>query len=118
MCAHLIFGLPGETPEMMLQSLKTVTDLGVDAVKIHPLYVVKNTALAAQFLSGSFTPIDEATYVETVAEGLRTLPEHVAVQRITAGVGDDSLLGPAWCKEKNRAINTIRNRLREAGITY
>ena len=117
-CAHLIFGLPGETQEMMLKSVEETLLLGVDSIKIHPLYVTRNTALAAEFLKGKFVPIEKDVYIETLVKAMKMLPEHVSVQRITAGIDSDSLLGPAWCREKNRLTGEIRNALRKEGMAY
>lgn len=117
-CAHLIFGLPGEIPEMMLESVRQTVALGIDSVKIHPLYVTRNTALAADFMRGKFVPIEKEVYVATLAEALKMLPDNVSIQRITAGIDSDSLLGPAWCREKNRLMGEIRQRLLEEGLVY
>ena len=67
-CAHLIYGLPGETQEMMLNTLKKTIELDVDSIKFHPLYVVKNTLLTKDFKKGLFTPISEELYIDTVVK--------------------------------------------------
>ena len=117
-CGHLIFGLAGETQEMMLQTSKCAYSWGIDSVKYHPLYVVKRTALANEFTRGEFTPISEEEYLEVLAQSLVMKPEHVTVQRITAGLDDDSLLAPMWCRDKNTQIKNINKALKKIGLKY
>lgn len=117
-CGHLIFGLPKETPEMMLETAKAAYSWGIDSVKYHPLYVVKKTALANEFLRGDFTPISEEEYLEVLTKALLIKPENISVQRITAGIDDDSLLAPAWCKEKNIQIKNINKKLKPYSLKY
>jgi len=110
-CAHLIFGLPGEDRGMMLESVKKCIEWGVDSIKFHPLYVVAQTALAVSYKKGEFVPIDEELYIQTLIEAIAMLPKNIIVQRVSAGVDDDSLLSPLWCKDKNILINKIRKGL-------
>jgi radical SAM protein (TIGR01212 family) len=118
-CGHLIFGLPGETREMMLDSAKAAYDWGIDSVKYHPLYVVKQTLLAHEYRRGEFTPISREEYLEVLAEAIRLKPEGISVQRMTAGIEDDTLLAPAWCGEsKNAQFRAIRRTLEAAGYRF
>jgi len=116
-CGHLIFGLPGETKTMMLDSARAAYDWGIDSVKYHPLYVVKQTLLAHEFKRGEFTPITREEYLEVLVEAIRLKPERITVQRMTAGIQDDTLLAPDWCGEsKNTQMQAIREALAEAGL--
>jgi len=117
-CGHLIFGLPNETPMMMLDSCKAAYEWGIDSVKYHPLYVVKRTALANEFARGEFTPICEADYIDVLVSALTMKPEHVSVQRITAGISDGSLIAPSWCRDKNLQLKHINERLKTVGLKY
>lgn len=117
-CGHLIYGLPNETGEMMLETLKQTIDLKVDSIKIHPLYVVKNTLLTNDYKKGKFTPISEELYINTVVQSILNLPPNVIVQRVTAGIDDDSLLAPLWCKNKHQQIKKIRLALEKIGLNY
>ncbi|MRI83996.1 MAG: TIGR01212 family radical SAM protein [Nitratiruptor sp.] len=117
-CGHLIFGLPGETREMMLASVAKAVEWGCDAIKIHPLYVVKNTALAIDYQKGRFTPISQEEYIQTLVEAIKLLPPQMIIQRVTAGIGDESLLAPAWCANKNSQLKAIRQALKGAGYLY
>ena len=117
-CGHLIFGLPDETQEMMLETSKRAYEWGIDSVKYHPLYVVKRTALANEFNRGEFTPISEELYLDTLVKSILMKPDNVHVQRVTAGIDDDSLLAPQWCRNKNTQIKNINKALKEIGLKY
>jgi len=117
-CGHLIFGLPDETQEMMLETSSQAYAWGIDSVKYHPLYVVKRTALANEFTRGEFTPITEEEYLNILVKSIEMKPEHVHVQRVTAGIDDDSLLAPQWCRNKNIQIKNINSALKAKGLKY
>ena len=117
-CGHLIYGLPDENQEMMLETFKQTIDLKVDSIKFHPLYVVKNTLLTNEFKKGRFNPISEELYIDTVVQSIINLPQNVSVQRVTAGIDDDTLLSPLWCKNKHQQMKKIRVALEEKGFIY
>ncbi len=117
-CGHLIFGLPDETQEMMLETSKQAYEWGIDSVKYHPLYVVKRTALANEYIRGKFEPISEELYLDTLVKSILMKPENVSVQRVTAGINDDSLLAPQWCRDKNEQIKHINKALKKVGLKY
>lgn len=117
-CGHLIYGLPNETQEMMLETFKQTLELEVDSIKFHPLYVVKNTLLTNDFRKGRFTPISEELYIDTVVKSIVNLPSNISVQRVTAGIDDSSLLSPQWCKDKHQQMKNIRLALEKEGWNY
>lgn len=117
-CAHLIYGLPDETQEMMLDTLDKTIALDVDSIKFHPLYVVKNTLLTNEYKKGKFIPISEQLYIDTVVKSIKKLPDNISVQRVTAGIDDESLLAPLWCKNKHNQIFKIREALLKEGLKY
>ncbi|MBL0687458.1 MAG: TIGR01212 family radical SAM protein [Sulfurospirillum sp.] len=117
-CIHLIFGLPEETQEMMLNSVQAAIDLNVESLKIHPLYVVKKTALANEFKKGKFTPISEELYIDTLVKTVKMIPSSMIIQRISAGVSDDSLISPQWCNNKHKQMYNIKKVLEKEGYRY
>lgn len=117
-CGHLIFGLPGEDKKMMLETAKEAYEWGIDSVKYHSLYVVKRTALANEYARGEFTPISEDDYLDVLVQALQMKPEHVSVQRITAGINDESLISPEWCRDKNQQVRNINAALKKVGLKY
>ncbi|WP_419768110.1 TIGR01212 family radical SAM protein [Arcobacter sp.] len=117
-CGHLIYGLPNETQEMMLETLRQTIELDIDSIKFHPLYVVKNTLLTNEYKKGRFAPISEELYIDTVVKSIKMLPHNISIQRITAGISDESLLAPQWCKDKNAQIQKIKKALLKEGLRY
>ena len=117
-CGHLIFGLPDETQAMMLETSKAAYEWGIDSVKYHPLYVVKKTALANEFNRGEFSAISEEEYLDVLVKSILMKPKNVSVQRVTAGIDDDSLLSPQWCRNKNIQIKNINQALKKVGLKY
>ncbi|QOY54407.1 TIGR01212 family radical SAM protein [Candidatus Sulfurimonas marisnigri] len=117
-CGHLIFGLPDETKEMMLETSKAAYAWGIDSVKYHPLYVVKKTSLANDFIKGKFNPISEDDYLDVLIKSIKMKPDNVSVQRVTAGINDSSLLSPDWCRDKNIQIKNINRALKPLNLKY
>ncbi|GHV03633.1 TIGR01212 family radical SAM protein [Campylobacterota bacterium] len=117
-CAHLIFGLANDDRQSIMHTVDRVAHLNIDALKIHPLYIVKNTALAQSFIKQEFVPITFETYAELLLEAIAKLPQNIILQRISAGIDSDMLLAPNWCRNKNSFMATIRNRLRQQQIIY
>ena len=118
-CTHFIFGLPNESKEDMLYTVKETLKCGIDSIKIHPLYVVKNTALANDYKTKKFTPITQEEYIDTLVDTVKLLPDNIIVQRVSAGISDDSLLAPSWCGEsKNAQMKKIKTALNKSGFDY
>ena len=102
----------------MLETSKQAYSWGIDSVKYHPLYVVKRTALANEFILGKFIPISEKDYLEVLIKSILMKPEHVSIQRVTAGLDDDALLAPTWCRDKNIQVKNINKALKPLGFKY
>jgi len=102
----------------MLDTAHEAYEWGIDSVKYHPLYVVKKTALANEFTRGDFTPISEMDYLDVLVQSLVMKPSNISVQRITAGIDDDSLLAPQWCMNKNTQVKNINKALKMIGLKY
>jgi uncharacterized protein len=117
-CGHLIFGLPGENKQMMLETAKAAYAMGIDSVKYHPLYVVQKTALANEYFRKEFTPISEEDYLEVLTEALILKPDDISVQRVTAGIDDASLIAPLWCKDRNEQVKALNSHLKRYGLKY
>ncbi|WP_194146738.1 TIGR01212 family radical SAM protein [Helicobacter bilis] len=117
-CAHLIYGLPNESIDMMIHSLQTILSYGVDSLKIHPLYVVEGTALARMYKKGEYTPISLEDYGEAIVQSLKLIPPNIVIQRVSAGAHDESLIAPKWCFDKNIQMRYLRDRLKKEGIDY
>ena len=106
-CVHLIFGLPGESREMMLGSVKKVASLEPEQVKFHLLHVLKHTKLGEIYENGGYAPMEMDDYVQTVAEALAYLPADTVVGRLTGDGMQSELLAPDWSRKKTVVINNI-----------
>jgi len=106
-CVHLIFGLPGETEKMMLESVEKVAKLRPDQVKLHLLHVLKSSALGQIYLDGGYIPMEREAYISTVVDALELLPPETVVARITGDGMAEDLLAPDWSRRKVAVINDV-----------
>ncbi|MBQ6615989.1 MAG: TIGR01212 family radical SAM protein [Thermoguttaceae bacterium] len=98
---HIILGLPGETPEMMNQTADRLAQTPIDAVKIHNIYIARNTVLEQWYKSGQFTPPSRKDYISWAADFIERMPENVVIDRISASVPDPYLVAPDWCSDSS-----------------
>jgi len=110
-CAHVILGLPGESREDVLDTATALADLGIDGIKIHSLYILRETALARLFQAGGCTALDQETYVEWVVAFLERLSPNIIVQRLTGDPDPSSLLAPEWTLNKQQTLSLIQKTL-------
>ncbi len=115
-CIHIIFGLPGESKEDMLRTVRDVATLHPNQVKIHLLHVIKDTPMAEMYLSGEYTPMEREDYIETVAEALTLLPEDVVICRLTGDGIAESLLAPMYSTRKTSILNDIDKLMYEKNL--
>jgi radical SAM protein (TIGR01212 family) len=106
-CVHLIFGLPGEDDEDMLETVRRVAALRPHQVKIHLLHVIRATVLADMYERGDYTPMEREHYIEVVARALTLLPPDTVIGRLTGDGMADDLLAPDWSRRKVSVINDI-----------
>ena len=108
---HIILGLPGETPEMMVQTTKASVRAGTDGVKFHLLHVLKNTDLAKDYEAGKFDCLSLEAYGEILKACIRCLPETVIVHRITGDGAKKDLIAPLWSGDKKQVLNYLQKLL-------
>jgi radical SAM superfamily enzyme len=104
---HLIFGLPGEDEEDMLETVRRVAALRPHRVKIHLLHVIRGTVLADMYERGDYTPMERDRYIEVVARALTLLPADTVIGRLTGDGMADDLVAPNWSRRKVSVINDI-----------
>ena len=114
-CVHIIFGLPEETDEMMMETVRRVAALRPEQVKIHLLHVISGTKMAQMYLNGEYTPLEKEHYVRLVADAVELLPPDTVVARVTGDGMPDTLLAPLWSRKKVCVINDIDKLLYERG---
>lgn len=106
-CVHIIFGLPNETEEDMLKTVRDVAALCPDQVKLHLLHVIKGTKLAKIYEQGDYIPMEREAYIDVVCKAIELLPPDTVVARVTGDGMADDLLAPMWSKKKVAVINDI-----------
>ena len=112
---HVIFGLPGETREDMLQTIRYLADLspGPDGIKLQMLNVLKGTELGRQYEEKPFPLLSLEEYTDIVAESIRILPEEMVIHRMTGDGPGDLLIAPDWVRNKKNVLNTINRKIKE-----
>ena len=116
-CIHIIFGLPDESDEDMLNTVREVARLHPEQVKIHLLHVIKDTPLGDEFLRGEYVPLERERYISLVVEALKLLPPETVICRLTGdGIADD-LLAPEYSKRKIAILNDIDKLMFSDGAT-
>lgn len=104
---HIINGLPYETKEMMIDSVKYLNKLDIQGIKIHMLSIVKNTKLATLYQEKPFHVLTKDEYVEIVSEQLKYLRPEIVINRITGDPNKDELIEPFWLTKKFCVLNEI-----------
>jgi len=110
-CAHVILGIPGETERHMMATARAIAALPVDGIKIHLMYVIKNTPLEKLYRKGHYRCLERQEYIDLVCRFLERLPAEVVVQRLTGDPHPDELVAPAWSLDKRRNLRGIQERL-------
>ena len=113
---HIILGLPNESREMMLQSVRYAGERS-DGIKLQLLHVLKGTDLLSDYRRGSFETLRLDEYADLLCDCIEVLPPNVVIHRLT-GDGDKKLLvAPMWSADKKRVLNTIQKVLRDRNVT-
>ena len=104
---HIINGLPYETKEMMIDTVKYLNTLNIQGVKIHMLHVIKNTALEKLFKKENFHILTRDEYVNIVCDQLELLRSDIVINRITGDPDPNELIEPTWLVKKFCVLNEI-----------
>lgn len=104
---HIINGLPGETKEMMIETAKFLNELGIDGIKIHMLYVTKDTELYNMYMNNNVTLLTKEEYIDIVINQLEYLNEDIVIERITGDPVREDLIEPKWLLKKFVVLNDI-----------
>ena len=104
---HIINGLPGETKEDMLETVKYLNNLKIDGIKIHMLHIIKDTDLADYYLSHPFHILTKEEYIDIVISQLEYLNPKIVIHRITGDPKNEDLIEPQWLLKKFCVLNDI-----------
>lgn len=113
---HIILGLPNESREMMLETVKYVGER-TDGVKLQLLHILKDTDLLDEYKAGKFKVLTLEEYIDILCDCIEILPQNVVIHRIT-GDGDKKLLvAPLWSADKKNVLNSINRIFSQRNIT-
>ena len=113
---HIINGLPYETKEMMVETVKYLNTLGIDGIKIHMLYVSKDTPLALIYKERPFSLLTKEEYIDIVCEQLEYLDPKIVIMRITGDPIKEELIAPTWLVKKFCVLNDIDKEMKKRDI--
>ena len=108
---HVILGLPGESREEMLESVKYVGDSGADGIKLQLLHVLQGTDLARDYTEGKFSCMTMEEYVDLIYDAISLLPEDMVVHRMTGDGDKKILIAPMWSADKKRVLNALNKKV-------
>jgi radical SAM superfamily enzyme len=96
---------------MMLDSVRSIADMGIDGVKIHLMYVVKGTVLETLYQKGQYRCLEQQEYVDIVCDVLELLPREMVIQRLTGDPHPMELAAPIWSLQKSQTFSMIQDTL-------
>lgn len=108
---HIIFGLPSETEEDMLNSVKFAVNAGTDGIKIQVLNVLKGTRLEEEYLKTKFHIMQIDEYFELVKKALKIIPPETVIHRLTGDGAKRLLIEPKWISDKKFVLNNFLNKI-------
>ena len=113
---HLIFGIPGETEEDMLHSLRTVCSLGINALKLHHLQVIRDTPLHRLYKQGGISLFTLEEYFDFLLKALPVIPADVTIHRLWSTAHPDLLIAPKWNVLASELSRALREKMKALGI--
>ena len=108
--AHVIIGLPGESPDDMMDTVKLVVDTGCEGIKFTALYVLRGTVLADMYGRGEFEVLSMDEYFDIIDRALDLIPDGMTVFRLTGDGPKNLMIAPLWTNNKRAVINYINRR--------
>jgi radical SAM protein (TIGR01212 family) len=105
--AHIINGLPTDTIDDMLNTVRLLNKLNIDGIKIHMLYISKDTELEKNYNTNPFHILTKEEYIDVVIKQLELLNENVVIERITGDPVKEELIEPNWLLKKFCVLNDI-----------
>ena len=119
---HLIIGLPNESKENILKSVKYVTKTNIWGIKLHSLYIQRETDLYNEFIKNPFLIFTKEQYIDIIIAALELLPKEMVVHRVTGDAKRELLYEPKWSANKLGVLTTIdkelKNRNSCQGLKY
>jgi len=106
-CAHVILGLPCESPAEMMETVRTVTREDIQGIKLHSLHILRGTRLADLYGKEKFPLLSKEQYIELVADILEILPPDLIIHRLMGDGPAKDVIAPEWTRRKWEVLNGI-----------
>lgn len=106
---HLIFGLPGENHDDIMNSVKFCLNAKTDGIKFTVLYVLKGTDLEKDYQAGKFDVLEMDEYFTLLKSALELIPPKIVIHRLTGDGPKKLLIAPMWTANKKNVLNAINN---------
>ena len=110
---HVILGLPGETPDDMLATIKYLNQLPIQGIKLQLLHVLKGTDLAIDYANGVFEVLTQDAYLDLLINCLEHLSQDIIVHRVTGDGPSNLLIAPTWSSAKRTVLNELHSQMKE-----
>ena len=114
--AHLILGFPWETREQWLAMADEMSRVGIDAIKIHHLHVVRGTALAAEYIRQPFRVLEYEEYLDLLCDFIERLDPTIVIERLFGEAPFGLLVAPTWRRNKNDLVRDITKKFEERDV--
>lgn len=108
---HIILGLPDETKQDMLNSVRFAVEAGTKGIKLQLLHVLENTDLSKDYRSGKFKTLELDEYMEILFDCIEIIPQNVVIHRLTGDAPKKFLVSPLWSGDKKTVMNTINREM-------
>lgn len=112
---HTILGLPGESDDRILETMKYLNQKDIQGIKLQLLHVLKGTDLAYDYLAGRFRVYEREEYLDLVIRCLENLDSGIVIHRITGDGPKELLLAPLWAGRKREVLNLLHHKMKECG---
>lgn len=113
---HVIFGLPGEIKQDMLNTVKYLASKDIQGLKFHLLHLMKNTPLVQLYKKGELNFLEQDEYIDIICSSLSITPTNMVIHRLTGDAPRNLLIGPQWSLKKWEILNSIDLELQKRGI--
>lgn len=110
---HVIIGLPGETKEDMLQTVRYVCNSRVNGIKLQLLHVIRGTDLEKDYADGNFEVLELEEYLDIIKDCVKIIPNDIVIHRLTGDGAKRDLVAPLWSADKKRVLNAINKALNQ-----
>ena len=111
-----MIGLPDETMNDLANTVNFVNRHSIDGIKIHNVYVVKNTVLSHLYYKGLYSPMNFEDYLESLVYVITHLRPNIVIHRISGDAPKDLLIAPEWNMHKKWVLNGLDKFLRERDL--